>query len=324
MKHFFMIVLAWVFLITAGFAHLPTCRAQVAQDVVEEATAQIFKQAGKEAVEQLDEMGGKAAVTEVLQKASDEGGDALVKRATRYTLEDGPIALRVIGNSPAKMVDALDGLAPELRTAAMDAVQRDPTTLTAIVRQYGSGALEAAARQPGIGEKLVATLGSDGISLSRQLGTDDAILLARHADEIEQLAPVQRTAVLRKIADSPRRILDFLESHPKILLTTAGVAPVIGTKDDLLGDRGSSVVRNDGTVITTPPHPGLLERLYRPTIALVEQPVAWIGEVAAGGLAVWIAIHLYGKWRIRRLRYLAEKNQIEAHAATQPRPPRGQ
>jgi hypothetical protein len=65
----------------------------------------------------------------------------------------------------------------------------------------------------------------------------------------------------------------------------------------------------------------LLERLYRPTISLVQQPVAWVGEIAAGGLAVWLAIHLFGKWKIQRLRYLAEKHHIEAQSSAQPRPP---
>src|SRR5581483_4098091 len=114
----------------------------------------VFRHAGREGLEELTQMGGRAAVTEVLEQSAREGGDQLVRKAAQYGVEDGPAALRAIGHSPAKMVGALDGLSPQLRQAGIAAVERNPELMTNLVGRYGSGALEVAAKHPGVGEKL--------------------------------------------------------------------------------------------------------------------------------------------------------------------------
>ena len=285
-------------------APLPV-RAQVgvAGELVEQATEQIFKSAAKQGAEELADMGGRAAVREILQQSSREGGEQLVRRVTQYGVEDGPIALRAIKPAPAKMVEALDGLSPELRNGALRAIDREPTVMTQLVKQYGSGALETAIRHPGVGERLVETLGDEGITLGRKLTTDQSIVAARHAQEIAELAPAERAGIVSKILRSPNAVLDYLEAHPKVLRTAAGVAVVMAIKDDILGDKGKSVVRPDGTVVTSPPHPGLIERMFPQAIRASSFPITVLVSVAAAGLAGWFAIHLWGKWRMQRMRH---------------------
>lgn len=274
-----------------------SAQVPILREVIEQATEQIFKAASREGLEQLGAMGGKAAVRDVLEQSSREGGEALVKRVTQYGIEDGPIALRAIRQSPGKMVGALDGLSPELRTAALRAVDRDPGLMAQLVKQYGTGALEAAARHPGVGDRLVETLGEDGIELGRKLTTDQSIVAARSAQDIAKLSAPQRAGVIGKILRSPGPALDFLESHPRILTTAAGVAAFMVVKDDLIGDRGHSVLRPDGTLVTTPAHPGLIDRLFNRTTQAATFPIRILALVVAAGLAGWFAIRLAGTWR---------------------------
>jgi hypothetical protein len=282
----------------------PTRRAwgqvSVARELVEQATEQIFKSAGREGLEQLGAMGGRNAVREVLEQSSREGGEQLVKRVTQYGVEEGPAALRAIRFAPAKMVNALDGLSPELRQAGLRAVERDPQALTNLVKQYGSGAIEVAARHPGVGEELVGKLGSDGIALGRKLTTDQSIVAARCADDLAALGPAERQGVLAKILQSPKPVLDYLETHPRILRTAAGVALVMAVKDDILGDRGHTVVGPDGKLLTTPAHPGLIERILPQSLHAASGPASIIGTAVAFGVLGWFAVHLLGKWRLQK------------------------
>lgn len=283
-------------------APVASAQAVVARELVEQATEQIFKSAGREGIEQLTAMGGRTAVREVLEQSSREGGEQLVKRVTQYGVEEGPAALRAIRLAPAKMVDALDGLSPELRQAGLRAAERDPRVLTNLVKQYGSGAVEVAARHPGVGDRLVSTLGSDGIALGRKLTTDQSIMAARCADDIAALGPAERQGIVARILRSPKPVLDYLEAHPRILRTAAGVAVVMAVKDDILGDRGHTILGPDGKPVTTPARPGLIERILPQTLHAASAPVSIIGTAVAFGVLGWFAVHLLGKWRIQSAR----------------------
>lgn len=285
-----------VFLSVAG-SRKAFGQATVVREVVQEATEQLFKQTGRQGLEELSQMGGKAAVREILEQSSREGGEQLVRKVTQYGIEDGPVALRAISRSPAKMVEALDGVSPELRVAGLRAVERDPALMTQLVNKYGGGAMEVAARHPGVGEKLAQSLGEDGISLGRKLTTDQSIVAARYADDIAKLSPAERSGVLSAITRSPGKVLDYLETHPRTLRTAAGVAVVIAIKDDILGDKGSTIVRRDGTVVTTPARPGLIERMFPSASKAASTPIALIAGAVAIGVLGWFSIHLWGKWR---------------------------
>jgi hypothetical protein len=287
---------------SALFGSAVQAQVSVARELVEQATEQIFRSAGSKGLEELTEMGGKAAVREVLEQSSREGGEQLVKRVTQYGVEDGPMALRAIRLAPAKVVESLDGLSPELRTAGLRAIDRDPQAVTQMMKQYGSGALEVAARHPGVGESLVEKLGTDGVSLGRGLTTDQSIVAARYADDIAQLAPAERSGIVSKILKSPAPVLDYLETHTRILRTAAGVAIVMEIKGDILGDKGKTVVRSDGTIVSTPAHPGLLERILPRTLQSASPPITIIGLSVAAGILGWFGVHLFGKWRMQKMR----------------------
>jgi len=298
MKSKTVVKLAIALLLCATVLPAATARGQavVARELIEQATEQVFRSAGAQGIRELSEMGGEAAVRGVLEQASREGGEQLVRKATQYGIEEGPAALRMIGRSPAKMVSALDELSPTLRSAGIQAVERDPQVLVPLVNRFGAPAMEAAAQHPGVGEKLVQSLGSDGISLSQKLTTDQAVVASRYAPQIAGLAPAERSGVLATIGRMPQVALNYLETHPKTLLTSAGVVAFLSVKDQIVGDKGEVVIGADGKPIVVA-RPGLIERLFPSASKLVATPINLIGASLAAGIAAWFGIHLWGKWR---------------------------
>ena len=301
-------VAAFVVVLLLAYATPRFARAQVgavAREVVETAVERVVGAASRDAAEELTAMGGRTAVRELMEQASREGGDALVQRVAQYGAEQGPSALRVIGRSPAKMVQALDALAPAMREQALRAAARDPQAVAQLVTRYGSGALELAARHPGVGVRLAEQLGRDGIETAAKLTTDEGILLSRHAAEINALAPAQRASVLATISKAPAKALQFLEDHPKLLLTGAGVATFVALKDDLIGDRGAVVLGPDGKPTRLPASAGFLERLSLGVVDRLSKPINLIATALAGGVWFWLSIRLWGTWRRQRIRNAA-------------------
>jgi hypothetical protein len=288
-------------LLLAMAAGAPLAQAQVAgvtRGIVEEGIELIFKQGGKETAEELSKLGGRAAVRQTLQKAANEGGESLVLRTTAYGIEQGPIALRAIGRSPAKMVGALDNVAAELRPAALRAVEREPTALTGLVERFGGDALEAAAKQPGVGTVLGEKLGSEGLQAAKTLSTDQSIIVARHADEIAKLPAAERAGFFAKLKSNAAGVTGYLERHPKTLLTAAGVAVVLGAKDEILGP-GEETVGPDGKVIGR--REGLVLRVWHDVLGVLAKPIGWIATLLVGVAAIWAGLKVWVMWRRGRL-----------------------
>jgi hypothetical protein len=250
-----------------------------------------MRSAGREAATELAEAGGRAGVRGVLEKAAAEGGETLVRKTAALGVEHGPLALRAIGRSPARMVGALDTLPADLRMTALRAVEREPAAMTTLVNQFGGDALEAAARHPGVGATIGGKLGGEGLAVSKALTTDQAVLLGRHADELAALAPAERSGILQSLKASPGKVLNYLETHPKTMWTAAGVAVVIAAKDEVLGPGGVNGKAR-----------GLVPQMWHDAVGVVSRPV---GMVATGlGVAVlaWAGIKLWGSWRRAKLK----------------------
>jgi hypothetical protein len=70
-------------------------------------------------------------------------------------------------------------------------------------------------------------------------------------------------------------------------------------KDDIIGDKGHSILRPDGTIVTTPARPGLIERMFPAVSHFAYQPTMVLAGIVSLGIAGWFAIHLWSKWRMR-------------------------
>jgi hypothetical protein len=294
-------------LVAALLAPSTFAQVKVAKEIIEESVEAILKRAGKEELEQLTAAGGRQLLKETLEKSAEEGGETLVKRATAYGLEHGPVAMRAIGRSPQTMVRALDNLQPSLRGPAIRAVEREPQLLTNLVKQHGADALEAAAKHPGVGPTLGQKLGAEGLSVSKNLTTDQAIVVARHADEIAALPPAQKGAFFQKLNKAPGAVADFLEKHPKTLLTAAGVTAFLAAKDDLMSPPSAdpSGAKRGG---------GLVYNVWQDTLGVVRKPVGMITTAIVVLVAGWVGIQLWGSWKRKALATQLAEAEMRAKA----------
>ena len=304
-----MLMLAVVMPLSCMMMSAPAARAQLApaarsvRELIEEGTEQVLRRSSRDAAEELTKLGGRAAVRETLERAAAEGGEGLVRKVTAYGVEHGPLALRAIGRSPAKIVRALDDVAPDLRGPALRAIEREPQVLVPLIERHGAPALQAAARHPGVGASIGQKLGAEGLETTARLTTDESIVLARHADDIAALPPAQRSAVLEKLRTSSKSAVAFLERHPKTLLTAAGVTAFLATKDELLQ---SPTIAPDGTRTGG----GIVHTVWHDAFNVVKSPLGMVGTVLVALVAGWGLLRLWHTYR-----HLAVKRRAAEAAA---------
>jgi len=281
--------------------------ANVITKGVREIAEAIAKKGGKEAAQELAEFGGKQAIQEVLEKAAKEGGDELVEKVIKYGRKYGLSAVKTIDNAPALYIKALDGIPETLVERALWAAQREPATMTRLLSQHGSEALQIAARYRGVGTDIVAKLGDDGVRMARSLSENQAVILARHADDIAGLPSSQKNQVVEAILAAPGRVIDYMEKHPKVFMTAAGITTLVALKDDVLGKDEEITINPDGS--TTTRKRGFVERI----LDRFHKPVSSVLVILAVIVGCWGAVKIWGCYRRERVKVtLAEKSLADA------------
>ena len=263
--------------------------AQVNQAIRELATI-VAEQLGRKEAGELAKFGGDAAVRQLFERAVQEGGEATARQLAKYAEEYGVAALRAAEFAPGRMVPALNSVGGELVRPAIYAAAREPAVITKLVTDFGDDALRLAARHPGVGPKIATTLGREGIETGLKLPTNEAVRFARYADDIAA-SPVPRATknkLLDAMAKAPKRILDEIEKHPKVLMTAAGCATLImlahDQKGDLFGSPGDE---------STPPRPGFIERLFKVGFEAFKAPISVVMVIVGIGLAGWFGAKIW-------------------------------
>jgi hypothetical protein len=265
-----------------GFASASHVNAQggAAARLAVELTEQIAKRGGSTAARELAEFGGEAAVREVLQAAEKEGGQQLVEIVSRQAGKHGLVALQAMKGAPKLVAEAVEKLPQELAENGLRAVVREPLVMQKIITETGEAGLEAAARFPGVGSQVASKLGKEGVetltsSAVKESGEKAAIALAKHADDIAKLAPVERGGLLAMMKSAPEKVVKFLGRHPVGTLTAAVVASFLLNPDAYLGSADA---------------PGIIERM-------VGAPVRTAGYALAALVAIWGGLKLLFAWR---------------------------
>jgi hypothetical protein len=259
----------------------PAQETTALRTAAKELTEALLRSGSKKAAQELAEFGGEGAVRELLERTMQEGGEQLVSKVVRYGEKEGLLALKVIKLAPVKYLSALDSVGAELLTPALRAAAREPEVVTRLITEYGPDALRVAAQHPGVGTKIVSQLGRDGIELADKVSTEDAVRLARWSDDIAQLPPGTKPQVLDVVRAAPAKALDWLDRHPTILLTAAGVTSFLAAKREILGAEG---------------HAGFIERMTKIFLGIVGHPLAVtlyaLGAILVLAGAARLAIYL--------------------------------
>lgn len=282
-------LVAFFLFIQAGHASLVTSGAK-------EIAEAIMKQGSKEGLRELAEYGGNQAIQEALERVARDGGDELVAKAVKFGKAHGVGAIKTIERAPTLYIKSLEAMPKNLVQRAFWAAQRDPLVMERLMAIHGPEALGIAARFRGVGAEIMIKLGDNGIQAARELTESQAVVLARHADDIAVLPGAQRQGVLQAMTAAPGRILEYLEQHPRILMTSAGVGTVIALKDDVLGVEKETVINPDGSVRTRTT--GFVERIA----TTFQTPLTVILALCAAIVGGWGAVNIWGCYRLKRIR----------------------
>ena len=92
----------------------------------------------------------------------------------------------------------------------------------------------------GIGGMLVRTLGDDGAELATSLSKEQAIVVARHADDLARLPASQRSGVLGMMRNDAERVVGFVgkfaaDNPGKTLFTVATTTVLLAESERILG-----------------------------------------------------------------------------------------
>lgn len=293
-------------IITATFCALAvsqTVNAQAAKavtEIVEVGLRKILQtgaqQAGERAAAELAEVGGEQAVRAIVMQAAREGGEEVVEKLAANAGRYGVTLLKGAKNSPTAFVRAWEKLPENLRAGALAELRREPELIAGAMSKAGTAAtdvLAAAGKNPGVSTQIMKNLGSESASVVKNLATDEAVLLAKHAPAVAKVATAaERQEFLAMVQKAPTKVLSWLERHPKVLLTSAAFVAFLATKDELLG---------------TKDNPGFIERTVGKPVVMG----AWIAAaILCIGFGGWMLIRLRGAHRVveAKVRRAEQKN----------------
>ncbi len=235
-------------LVSAAFATIflaaPHAHAQVTTSVARSIAKYFGKEGAEEATEYMAKKGGQELVERVTRSAVKQGGDDAVEQVAKLTSKYGPEALSAIDNAPSIMpvLSALDEIPEAQAKAAIARLAAGSAgrELAESVTRYGAVAIRSELAHPGVGLALVRSFGDEGAELASKLTSDQAIAIARHADEIAKLPPAQRSGVLAMLRNDTEKMVSFLgrfvENNPgKTLFTAATTTVILAEPDRILG-----------------------------------------------------------------------------------------
>ncbi|TWT51083.1 hypothetical protein Pla22_38600 [Rubripirellula amarantea] len=246
---------------------LPRLTPMLGSSVVKAVMKYFGSEGTEQATKYITKQGGKEVIERVTSTASRQGGDELLEQVARITQTHGPDAISAIDNVPsiAPVVKAINELPEAQAKQALSRLAAGTTgrELGETVAKHGTVVLKAELKHPGVGGSLARKLGSEGGELATELTTDQAIALARHADDIAKLPPTQRSGILSLIRKDAERMFGFIgrfvENNPgKVLFTAAGTTIILQESERMLG--GDEIVFDaDGNPVVVT-KPGMLGR----------------------------------------------------------------
>ncbi len=251
---------------------------RLATDLAESVVRRAAGESAEKTARELAEFGGARAIREVLEQAEKEGGEVLMRQVAVQTEKHGLLALQALKGAPAPVLRALDGVPAELAENSLRALVREPAAMQKLATEFGTSALETAAKHPGLAVPIGSRLGGEGLDAARRLTLDQATALSRHADDLAKLPAAERSQFLTMIRDSPAKALAWMEKHPRLLIAGSATTAVVLARKEIFGEGAQQ---------------GFIERAAATLYRTFEKPVNLVlGILAAialawGGCKVW-------------------------------------
>jgi len=259
---------------------------RIAGELAESITRRAAGETAEATARELAQFGGSRAIREVLETAGREGGESLMKQVALQTEKHGLLALQALKGAKAPVLHALEGVPAELAESSLRALAREPVAMQKLATEFGSAALETAAKHPGLAVPIGNRLGAEGLDAARRLTLDQAAGLSRHADALAKLPAAERSQFLAMIREAPAKALTWLETHPRLLVASGATTAVVLARKEIFGDGAQ---------------PGFLERATASLYHAFEKPINLVlGVLSAialawGSFKVWAFSRLFRK-----------------------------
>lgn len=282
------------------------------QDFVEFIGQRVGRSGNREITQELAQFGGEAAIRRIADRAIMEGGEDALNTLVRSVRTHGADALHAADNAIniPRMLQAVDDLPQEMASQAIRRLGAgaEGRVLAETVERFGSQALRAEVRHPGIGGNLVRYLGGDGAIFASQATRQQAITLSRHAPDIAALPVAQREGLLRIMRNDYERFMsfvgDFVNKNPKAsLFTVAATGVFLANSEKLLGDEGDIIIGADGEPQYVA-KPGMIERILSD---IMQKTLSFFLPLLVFACAIWLAIKLFFHYRTAKI-----KHQVDA------------
>ena len=260
---------------------------RLATDLAESVMRRAAGESAEKTARELAEFGGSRAIREVLEQAQKEGGEVLMKQVAAQTEKHGLLALQALKGAPAPVIRALDGVPAGLAENSLRALVREPAAMQKLATEFGSSALETAAKHPGLAVPIGSRLGGEGLDTARRLTLDQAAALSRHADDLAKLPAAERSQFLSMIRDAPAKALTWLETHPRLLIAGSATTAVVLARKEIFGEGVQQ---------------GLIERAAASLYRTFEKPVNMVLGVLAAVALIWGGFKVWAFSRVMRRR----------------------
>jgi len=260
---------------------------RVAGELAESLVRRAAGETAEKTARELAEFGGTRAIREVLEQAEREGGEVLMKQVAAQTEKHGLLALQALKGAKAPVIQALEGVPADLAENSLRALVREPVAMQKLATEFGSSALETAARHPGLAGPIGERLGAEGLDTARRLTLDQAAALSRHADALAKLPAAERSQFMTLIREAPAKTFAWLEKHPKLLIAGSATTAVVLARKEIFGEG---------------PQQGFLERATASLYHTFEKPVNLVLGALCAIVLAWGSFKLWVFSRLMRKR----------------------
>ncbi len=274
-----------------------TAAREVGEVIMKSLSKYLKSSTTRELGAELAEYGGEAAVKRLAQKAMSEGGEEAVQRIAVQAGKHGPETIRALQQSDAilpvlRSLDEIPEASVEAALKRLAASQGDELSKT--ITQYGTKALQTELAHPGVGTTLVRSLGQDGIELGEKLTREEALQLARYADEIATLPSSQKSGILSMLHQDAKGMVSFMgrfiEKNPgKTLFAASTTTIILAQPERILG--GDDIVLDANGVPHLVSKPGLIGRTAEQASQSIIRPImVYLAPILAIMIAGWLGI----------------------------------
>lgn len=215
---FCIIFIAGSFLISFDANGFGSVARAIAREVVE----YISRKGGSEILESISKKVGKEAFEELsertIKEVGEEGAKKMMKELGEQVLKHGDdvfIAANKYGSK--RILNIIKEVPEEASKKALRAILNQGDELVPAFQKFGKEIIEVELQHPGLSTKIAEKLGKEGLTVSKNLSTEQMVKVLKRDDILQTLTNEGKESLVKAINSSQKdSIIDVFENHPNV------------------------------------------------------------------------------------------------------------